>query len=210
LQLVDKVVCLQADVVCDFSHKHPINPSSLLLCWLLLLRQEVLRMSYEWAAMFDSYDAFQAAHPGGFYLSQFENITAAGQLERLQALAGILRALGIPSSGVTVASNSAADSTNKNKENHVPHNSDMTGLDKHTPQELQKLLMGYELDRLACAFEAAKHPAIFRPKDQAGIDAAFVYGGSLNEGLVCEVWRVVGGRAAQHRYAPYGGIVCPS
>jgi hypothetical protein len=156
--------------------------------------------------MFDSYDAFQTAHPGGFYLSQFENITATGQLERLQALAGILRALGVPSSGATVTPNPTGD----NKKMQEPHISVTAGLDKHTTQELQELLMGYEPDRVACAFEAAKHPAIFRPKDQAGIDAAFVYGGSLNEGLVCEVWRVVGGRAAQHGYATYGGIVCDS
>jgi hypothetical protein len=156
--------------------------------------------------MFESYDAFQSAHPGGFYLSQFEKLTAGGQLPRLQALAGLLRALGVPISGVA-----PTESTNDNEKMQEPQQTVTAGLlDKHTPQELQELLMGYEPSRLACAFEAAKHPAIFRPKDQAGIDAAFVYGGSANEGLVCEVWRVVGGRAARHGYAPYGGMVCPS
>jgi hypothetical protein len=179
----------------------------LLLLPLPLFRHEVLRMAHEWAAMFESYDAFQAAHPEGFYLAHFEDLTAAEQLTRLQALASMLCALGAPKLGV---SSTVDPSTNDNKDVREVQASVTAGLDKHTPEELHELLLGYEPTRLACAFEAAKHPAIFRPKDEAGIDAAFVYGGSGGEELVCEVWRVVGGRAAQHGYVPYGGIVCPS
>jgi hypothetical protein len=154
-------------------------------------------MAHEWAAMFDSYDAFQAAHPGGFYLARYEELTAGQKETRLQALAGIVHALGVPRSDETTA---VGDSP-------TTHG---TEEDDDTAEVLPSVHLGYDSQRLACAFEAAKHPAIFRPSDPAGIDREFVYGAGGVEGLVCDVWQVVGGRAAQNGYGPYGGTVCSS
>jgi hypothetical protein len=65
---------------------------------------------------------------------------------------------------------------------------------------------GYNEGRLQCAFQLARHPLIYRPKDAAGIDAEYVYGGDVQ--LVCDVWNVVGARAAAHGYSVYGGVQC--
>jgi hypothetical protein len=176
----------------------------LLLLALLLLRQEVLRMAHEWAAMFDSYDAFQAAHPGGFYLAQYEDLTAAQESRRLWALAGMLNALGVPRSRASNADGATATSDKTFFETAHADTGDAES------DELHSVVLGYDLQKLACAFEAAKHPSIFRPSDPAGIDVGFAYSAEGVEGLVCDVWRVVGGRAAQHGYGPYGGTVCSS
>ncbi|KAF6263011.1 hypothetical protein COO60DRAFT_532010 [Scenedesmus sp. NREL 46B-D3] len=165
-------------------------------------RQEALRMAHEWAAMFDSYDKLQAVHAEGFQLARFEHLTAPEQLARLQALAGILAALGVPRLAIL-----AADEANDADE-LLGIREEVGG--KHTREDLHSLLLGYEPMRLTCAFAAAKHPAIFRPTAPDAIDAQFVYAAGAVAGLVCDVWRVVGGRAAQHGYALFGAAVCPS
>ncbi|WIA38282.1 hypothetical protein OEZ86_001622 [Tetradesmus obliquus] len=164
-------------------------------------RHEVLRMAKEWAAMFDSYDAFKAAHPGGFYLARYEQLTAGPQKTRLQALAGILQALGVPQPAETTA-------TGESESESLPLQDTQQG--GNNEEKLHSRLLGYHPQQLACAFEAAKHPAIFRPSDPAGINQEFVYAADGAEALVCDVWRVVGGRAAQHGYGPYNGTVCAS
>lgn len=167
-------------------------------------RHEVLRMAHEWAAMFNSYDAFHAAHPGGFYLAHYEDLTAAQESRRLQALAGILNALGVPPSGAANADGTTATSDKILLETANADTGDVAS------DELHSSLLGYDSQKLACAFEAAKHPSIYRPSDPAGIDVEFAYSAAAVEGLVCDVWRMVGSRAAQHGYGPYGGTVCSS
>lgn len=172
-----------------------------LLHAMLPRRHEVLRMAKEWAAMFDSYDAFKAAHPGGFYFARYEELTAGPQETRLQALAGILQALGVPQPAETTA-------TGESESESLPLQDTQQG--GNNEEKLHSRLLGYHPQQLACAFEAAKHPAIFRPSDPAGINQEFVYAADGAEALVCDVWRVVGGRAAQHGYGPYNGTVCAS
>ncbi|KAF8056121.1 hypothetical protein HT031_006472 [Scenedesmus sp. PABB004] len=125
-------------------------------------RREVLRLADEWSRMFDDYDAFAAAHPGGLHLATFEALTGP---DASAALAGLVAALGAPPAGA---------------------------------------------ERLRCAFEMARHPAVYRPKHPASVDASFAYGSGdgSSSGLVCEIWRVVGQRAAQHGYEPWGGAEC--
>jgi hypothetical protein len=61
---------------------------------------------------------------------------------------------------------------------------------------------------LGCAFQLARHPLIYRPKDPQGVDAQYVYGGDEGRQLVCDVWAVVGARAAAHGYAAFAGAQC--
>jgi hypothetical protein len=61
---------------------------------------------------------------------------------------------------------------------------------------------------LGCAFQLARHPLIYRPKDPQGVDAQYVYGGDEGRQLVCDVWAVVGVRAAAHGYDVFAGGQC--
>ena len=61
---------------------------------------------------------------------------------------------------------------------------------------------------LRCAFASARHPGVLRPKAAGAIDAAFVY--AADPPLACDVWAVVGARAAALGYAPPGGARCNS
>lgn len=199
-----------------------------------------MRLATEWAAMFDSYDAFAAAHPQGFYLTTFENLTSPQT--RMRTLAELLTALGVPQdrqeaprsstdtaacaatgapAGVASSDGFAACSlTGTLPEKQGP----TTGgkqqvVDKGTGAEGLKMLrsdaasaqrgwgmMGYDKERLQCAFQLARHPSILRPKDPEGIDMGYVY--SLDSKLVCDIWAVVGLRAAAHGYSRFGGVKC--
>lgn len=179
-------------------------------------------MAAEWAAMFESYDAFAAAHPQGFYLTTFEALTAPSS--RMQALVDMMHALGVPphtphTTQVTEAPFDAASSVCAAAEGQERRG--CGAADSRAAATTSSSLAaaaaaaapvpdmrGYDADRLACAFQLARHPSIYRPKDPAGIDAAFVWGS--NSQLVCDVWKVVGARAAAHGYtSPYGGAHCP-
>lgn len=143
-------------------------------------------MAGEWAEMFDSYDAFEAAHPAGWYLTTFEALTGAATKEA--ALAELLHVLGVPPANGTDAGD--------------PLREQQPGSCSAAPADAR--LRGYDPQRIGCAFEMAAHPAIYRPKDPAGVDMVFAW----EPRLVCDVWARVGRRAAAHGYAPFGGAAC--
>jgi hypothetical protein len=217
-----------------------------------------MRMAHEWAAMFESYDAFAAAHPHGFYLTTFEDLTSPST--RLPALQDLLKVLGVPpqvplnaspcasaagscegglhavgeQNSVCQAGIGQGGNTQRAAEDGaaaVPagcNKADVAarvgpaqppqaascaaGLesDSSPPSAAAaagaSVQEGYDAGRLQCAFHLARHPLIYRPKDPAGINAEYVYGGDVQ--LVCDVWGVVGARAAAHGYSVYGGVQC--
>lgn len=154
-----------------------------------------MRMATEWAAMFDSYDAFEAAHPGGLLLTTFENLTDPST--RTQALVDLLQFLGVPSAppqplqqdGTCLSDAATAGATCAAAAATGP-----------------RVVGGYDQQRLECAFQLARHPLIYRPKYPQGIDDRHVYGADAQ--LVCDIWGVVGRRAAGHGYAPFAGTDC--
>jgi hypothetical protein len=196
---------------------------------LHVCRVEALRLAAEWAAMFESYDAFAAAHPRGFYLTTFENLTSPQT--RMPALAELLTALGVPQdaprSSTDTAACAATDAASADSLAACSLTDTLTGEqgpgtageqqqeDKGDGEQgLDELksgaanghtrgLMGYDQERLQCAFQLARHPSILRPKDPEGIDMGNVY--SSDHKLVCDIWAVVGPRAAAHGYR---GVQC--
>lgn len=154
--------------------------------------------------MFKSYDEFQAAYPGGFYLTTFESITT--DHTKMQALAGILAALGVPPPYHQDSSphdSSEVEATCQDEQCQQPGK---LGNGPSAANDLQGL-HGYDPDTLECAFAMAKHPQIYRTKDPTGIDDAYVY--ASDKRFVCDVWHILGVRARQHGYSPYGAVDCP-
>lgn len=195
-----------------------------------------MRLATEWAAMFESYDAFAAAHPEGFYLTTFENLTSPQT--RMPALAELLTALGVPqdaprsptdltacaatnaAAGVALSDSLAACSltdtltgeqgpviADKQQEVDKGDGEQGSGSSGSDPARGQGWgLMGFDKERLQCAFQLARHPSILRPKDSEGIDMGYVY--SSDHKLVCDIWAVVGPRAAAYGYSRFGGVQC--
>lgn len=168
-------------------------------------------MAKEWAQMFESYDAFAAAHPHGFYLTTFEALT--GPASKHQALVGLLHALGVPSDTTTSEACTADGpvmqaTTASNSADASRHQSQQDILNPPTQACSAEgpFLGGYDQTRLDCAFQLARHPSIYRPKDPQGVDAAFVYG--ADKQLVCDVWAVVRAWAVGYGYRPYGQAQC--
>jgi hypothetical protein len=202
----------------------------------LFCRVEVMRLATEWAAMFESYDAFAAAHPQGFYLTTFENLTSPQT--RMPALGELLTALGVPQDAPRPSTDAAAcaatDAATGVASSHSLTACSLTDtlaveqgpMTADAQQEmdagtgagsLERLrsgvagkqglgLMGYDKERLQCAFQLARHPSILRPKDPEGIDMGYVY--SSDNKLVCDMWAVVGPRAAAYGYSSFGGMQC--
>lgn len=195
-----------------------------------LRRVEALRLAAEWAAMFDSYDAFASAHPGGLYMTSFERLTHP--VTRTEALMELLAALGVPPHAQEVvtdpdkAAGSVAVCTSPEQDAQEEASSPDTASrvctpnDKAADQQGQSLGRRYDPDRIACAFEMAAHPDIYRPKHPDGISGDDAYLGigvdnvsvdDIGSGdLVCELWRIVGARASAHGYVPYGNRACDS
>lgn len=185
-----------------------------------------MRMAKEWAAMFDSYEAFAAAHPQGFYLTTFENLTSPST--RTPALVDMLQFLGVPLDAVqplqdtctadsarcvgAAAADAAQDTAQAADKFHPTAATDSCSascLDGRAMGGAPGGLQSCNEGRLKCAFQLARHPSIHRPKDVQGIDAQYAYGGANGDStLVCDVWAVVGAKAAAHGYVPFANTQC--
>lgn len=189
-------------------------------------------MADEWVAMFQSYDAFAAAHPRGLHLTTFENLTDLNS--RTQTLVEILQVLGVPAhsrkgvySSLEAAAGPSVEGTCSAAMTDVLATQACTAApaDDAAPSVLSPVRRTeaaaasvpssgqqkpyqpqYNSARLQCAFDLAQHPSIYRPKDPQGIDMSFVYHNEAS--LVCEIWEVVHSRAAAFGYKPFGGISC--
>lgn len=156
-------------------------------------RAEAIRMAGEWADMFESYAAFENANPRGLHWAAFEALTAdTGGARGQQALADMLAFLQLPGPLPWAAPQAAQG--------------EAEGAGAGAQEQQPPALEAWPAQRLRCAFAAARHPSIYRPKGADAVDAAHAYGSDRQ--LVCDIWQRVGSHARARGYAPFGGADC--